>query len=138
MALAPNTPFNKQLLQDGFYTGATASIAAASPSFDLVQASPFPTTRWFVLNVSSSAISSVSETAFTASVYVQDSADNSTFANVASLGPLVVNDVGTGTASASLASYQLPPTVRRYIRINKPSFNSGTDFTGSVKMSLGF
>lgn len=137
----PNAPFNSQILQDANYI-VTSSVTAASPSMDLIQASPFPTTRYVVLNVTASAVNSTKYATWSASLSVQDSADNSTFADVAAMGPLAINDAATKTAGTSKISYQFPPTIRRYVRVGAISAISASaaiaELTGSVTASLGF
>lgn len=72
-------------------------------------------------------------------IKLQDSADNSTFADV---DPLIQTTVtgGTGNGSAAkVARFRLPSGVRRYIQFNQAVANGGGDNTGkSVTYSLLF
>ena len=62
---------------------------------------------------------------------IQDSADNTTFADVAALATFVVGGIsGNGNAAAERV-VSLPPTVRRYVRVNAAVETGGGDNTGT-------
>jgi len=63
----------------------------------------------------------------TLTMTVQDSADNSSFAAVASLATLVVTGSGGTGAAASSRTFRLPPTTRRYVRISIVESSAGGD-----------
>jgi len=67
--------------------------------------------------------------ATTATVTVQDSADDSDFAAIPSLATLVVTGGGGVGSAAATRVVRLPSTVRRYIRVNVAVANSGGDNT---------
>lgn len=135
MSLVGNTPTNKRLLNDYNLVAATALVAGgvAASSFNLVQGTPYPTTEQIVLKVDTGILSGSNTTAaFT----VQDSADNSTFADVAALGSVTKTVATPGVASAaSVAQWLLPPTVKQYVRVSC-SLSAAT--TGNFTASLAF
>lgn len=69
----------------------------------------------------------------TITIRIHDSADNSSFANIPELESLTITGGGSG-AGAGTRRMRLPPSVRRYIRLNMvtgagagdPSTKSGT------------
>lgn len=134
MSLAGNIPTNNRLLNDYTFISAQALAAAGAiaSSFNLVQATPYPTPEQYVLKVDAGAMAGSNTTV---SFTVQDSADNSTFANVSSLGTLTQTVPTTAPRTASVASWQLPPTVRQYVRVS--ASNSATT-TGNYTASLSF
>jgi len=134
MSLASNTPYNARLLNDYNFVAATLLVAGgvAASSFNLVQALPYPTPEQTVLKVDTGALAGTNTTAaFT----VQDSADNSTFANVASLGSVTKTVPTTAVAVAGLATWLLPPTIKQYVRVSC-SYSGAT--TGNFTASLAF
>lgn len=135
MSLAGNTPNNNRLLNDYNFVSAKALVAGAGAvagSFDLVQATPYPTPEQYVLKVDTGAMAGSNTTV---SFTVQDSADNSTFANVSALGALTQTVPTTAPATASVASWLLPPTIRQYVRVSA-SVSAST--TGNYTASLSF
>lgn len=60
---------------------------------------------------------------------IQDSADNSSFAAIASLA--TVTSTGAASAGAAAVSHTvaLPPSVRRYVRVNAAVLTAGGDNT---------
>ena len=62
-------------------------------------------------------------------ITIEDSADDSTFAAIPEIAPFVVTgEYGNGSAAAAFR-VRLPPTARRYIRINQAVENSGGTIT---------
>jgi len=62
-------------------------------------------------------------------IKVQDSADDSSYADI---DPLISTTIvgGTGGGEAKTVRFRLPPTARRYIRLNLAVENGGGDNTG--------
>jgi hypothetical protein len=70
---------------------------------------------------------------------VQDSADDVTFAAVAGLSALVMTGAGGAGSAAASRVIALPPSVRRYVRINQAaSATAGNNTAVSSKLSLLF
>jgi len=65
----------------------------------------------------------------TITLTVQDSADDSTFATVTELEPLVVTGAGGAGAAAASIKYRLPSSTRRYINVNAAVLTGGGDNT---------
>lgn len=134
MSLASNTPYNKRLLNDANFVAATTLVAGgvAASSFNLVQSTPYPTPEQIVLKVDTGGLTGSNTTAaFT----VQDSADNSSFTNVAILGSVNQTVPTTAPATASVAQWLLPPTIKQYVRVSC-SLSAAT--TGNFTASLAF
>ncbi len=74
----------------------------------------------------------------TLTVKLQDSADNTTFADIAQLASLVVTGAtGTGGSAAATRVIRLPSSAKRYLQANLAVAGSGGDNTGkSVTVSL--
>jgi len=73
----------------------------------------------------------------TLTVKLQDSADNTTFADVEQLASVVVTGVSTSGSAASTVVVRLPSDVKRYIQANLAVASSGGDNTAkSVVVSL--
>lgn len=135
MSLAGNTPTNKRLLTDRNFVAATTLVAPGivAASFNLVQGTPYPTPEQIVLKVDTGILSGSNTTA---AFSVQDSADNSTFTDVAVLGSVLKTVATPGVVSAtSVAQWLLPPTIKQYIRVSC-SYSAAT--TGNFTASLVF
>lgn len=92
----------------------SGATTANTNGIDLGQATPFPITESLHVKLSTSTANGANNKNIT--VKLQDSADNSTFANIAALGALTVTDNnGAGYPAGSL-TVALPPGVRRYVR----------------------
>jgi len=73
----------------------------------------------------------------TLTVKLQDSADNTTFADVEQLASVVVTGVSTSGSAASTVVVRLPSDVKRYVQANLAVASSGGDNTAkSVVVSL--
>ena len=73
----------------------------------------------------------------TLTVKLQDSADNTTFADVEQLASVVVKGVSTDGSAASTVVVRLPSDVNRYVQANLAVAGSGGDNTAkSVVVSL--
>lgn len=144
MALAPNKPTNVRLIKDGYLVSTKALPVAANTvnlnGIDLVQATPYPTTEKIVVNVSTAAATGTANSK-NINVVLQDSADNTTFTNIAELAnPVlrVTDDGGSATAAGS-ANVLLPPAVKRYIRASATGEANGGDASGSnITLSVLF
>lgn len=73
----------------------------------------------------------------TLTVKLQDSADNSTFADIKQLASVVVTGVSTDGSAAKTQAVRLPSDVKRYLQANLSVAGSGGDNTAkSVVVSL--
>jgi hypothetical protein len=71
-------------------------------------------------------------------IVVQDSADNSTFANIATLGSTLINE-GSSSYAATTAYYSLPSITRRYVRASASGeADGGNAADGTLTLSLVF
>lgn len=117
MAVSNGTPTNTRALIDATFVASVALPNAANTvntsGFDLVQATPYPVTERFLVQVATTQ--STGANTKNINVTIQDSADNITFAAIATLGATVI----AGNAAnfpAATANYALPPGTRRYVR----------------------
>lgn len=135
------TPSNERGLKDALLTVNTALPNAGNTvntnGIDLGSATPYPVTESFTAKVSTSAATGANNKNITVSI--QDSADNTTFANVAGLGTLVVTDDNGGGYSADSLEVQLPPGTRRYLRASATGeANGGNAADGTLTVELLF
>jgi hypothetical protein len=83
------------------------------------------------------ALSDHTNTSVTNLLTLQDSADNSTFANTAPQIQVQVTGVASTGSVATMFKVPLPPGVRRYIRFNQSvPTNGGTGSNASVAYDL--
>ena len=68
----------------------------------------------------------------TLTVKLQDSADNTTFADVEQLASVVVTGVSTNGSAASTVVVRLPSDVKRYVQANLAVASSGGDNTANI------
>lgn len=140
MSLASNLPYNNRLVEDvNFVKAVNLRTALYTAGIDFVQVTPYPTTEAVILRADSSAISSTLDAGVTGSFTWQDSADNSSFANI----PQLAGFTATGASlPATSQVVLLPPTVRRYVRgfvtLTDSGSNSTTNITGSITASVLF
>ena len=111
-------PISERRLQDASLSKNVAlpsgATTANTNAIDLGQATPFPITEAFHVKLSSSVANGANNKNIT--IKLQDSADNSTFANISALGALTVTDNnGAGYPAGSL-TVSLPSSTRRYVR----------------------
>ena len=103
---------------------------------DLGTATPFPTTGKFTVQIATTQ--STGANSLNINVTIADSADNSSFTNIAAVGTKVI----AGNAAnypASTTNFALPPSTRRYIRATaKGEANGGNAADGTVTMKLLF
>ncbi len=103
---------------------------------DLGSATPYPVGEKFMVKVDTATATGANSKNI--NVVVQDSADNSTFANIAGLGV----GVHTGNAAnhiGNTTNYVLPPITRRYIRASAlGEANGGDSSDGKLTITLLF
>lgn len=115
----------------------TGAATANTNSVDLGQATPFPITESFHVKLTTSTAAGANNKNIT--VRVQDSADNSTFANIAAIGALTVTDANGAGFSAGTLTVSLPPTTRRYVRAQATSeANGGASNNGTLTVDFLF
>lgn len=106
---------------------------------DLEQVAPYPTTEAFQVRITTTAGTGANNKNI--NLRVQDSADNVTFANVAVLGnPIltVVDNNGAGYPTGEVF-VQLPPTIKRYVRVQAAGEANGGDASdGTATATLVF
>lgn len=73
----------------------------------------------------------------TATITLQDSADNSSFADIATLAPIVATGAGGVGAATITRLFKLPEDVRRYVRTKQAIAAVGGDNT-AVSVSLSY
>ena len=108
-------------------------------SIDLEQVSPYPTTEAFQVRIQISAATGANSKNINARI--QDSADNSNWTNVAVLGNPILTAVDNANAgfTATEVYVQLPPSIRRYIRVQATGeANGGNAADGTVTATLVF
>jgi hypothetical protein len=115
----------------------TGAATANTTGIDLGQATPFPVTEAFHAKISTTAAAGANNKNIV--IKLQDSADNSTFANIAALGALTVTDAnGAGFPAGSL-TVSLPPSTRRYVRGQATSeANGGASNNGTLTVDFLF
>lgn len=114
----------------------TRTLAAAnanndSTSIDLGDVTPVLHGQNHELSLEIPATPALAD-ATSATITVEDSADNSSFAAVAGVATLVRTGAGGVGAAALTRVVRLPSTVRRYIRVNTAVANAGGDNTAIV------
>jgi hypothetical protein len=113
-----------------------AGASASSDSLDLQSVDA--TFERIELEVLVPALSSLADTK-TATVTIEESADNVTFAAIEALAPVVVTGVGVAGSAAKPRVVRLPSGTKRYIRITAVVAAAGGDNTAkSATMSLLF
>ena len=108
---------------------ASASTSIVTASIDLNAVGPF--TAPCELEISAPALGATPLPNGETMIYdVQDSADDSTFADVASA---LITQTGAGGAgdAAEVERYRLPSTIRRYVLVQATSSGSAGDASGS-------
>lgn len=103
---------------------------------DLGATTPFPTTEGFQVRLTTDVATGANSKNI--NVIVQDSADNSTFANIAGMGSVP----HTGNAANHIATntiFSLPPGTRRYVRGSATGeANGGDSSDGKLTIDLLF
>lgn len=125
------------MIRDNLSTKTVALPAAAASantaSLDLKSSQPGPLPALQV-ELSLPALPSLVD-AKTVTLEIQQSADDSAFANVPGLGNMVVTGAGGAGAAAKTFRVNLPPDVQRYIRARATVLTGGGDNTA---LSLTF
>lgn len=89
-----------------------------------------------VVEIAIPALPSLADTK-TVTVKLQDSSDDTTYADIAELASVVVTGSGVAGSAAKTAVVRLPPGARRYLQANIAVAASGGDNTAkSVTLSL--
>lgn len=132
---------NSRGLKDALLSATTALPNAGNTvntsGIDLGSATPYPVTENFTAKISTAAATGANNKNIT--LVFQDSADNSTFANVAGLGTLVVTDDNGGGYPAGSLEVSLPPGTRRYLRASATGeANGGNAADANVTVELLF
>lgn len=103
---------------------------------DLGATTPFPTTGKFVAQIATTL--STGANSLNINCTIADSADNSSFTNIATIATKVI----AGNAAnypASTTNFALPPSTRRYIRATaKGEANGGNAADGTITLKLLF
>jgi len=134
-------PISERRLQDASLSKNVAlpsgATTANTNAIDLGQATPFPITEAFHVKLSSSVANGANNKNIT--IKLQDSADNSSFANISALGALTVTDNnGAGYPAGSL-TVSLPPATRRYVRAQATGeANGGNAANGTLTVDFLF
>lgn len=132
------TPDNSRGLQDALLTVSTALPNAGNTvntnGIDLGSATPFPVTEGFTVQVATTAGTGANSKNIT--IVLQDSADNTTFANIATLGTTVIAEANSAYA-ATTANYSLPKATRRYLRASATGeANGGNAADGTLTVTM--
>lgn len=127
---------------------ATLSVSGTLPNaantvntngIDLGATTPYPVTESFTAKVSITAANGANNK--NVNIRIMDSADNSTFANVALVANPVLRSVdnnGAGHAASSV-TITLPPNIQRYVRATAlGEANGGDSSNGSFTLELLF
>jgi len=134
-------PVSERRLQDASLasnvTLPNAATVKNTSGIDLGQATPFPITEAFHVKLSTSTANGANNKNIT--IRIQDSADNTTFTNIAEIGALTVTDAnGAGYPAGSL-TVSLPPATRRYVRGQATGeANGGNAANGTLTVSFLF
>ena len=116
-----------------------ANATNYADAFDLGAAAGGVDTRLFAFEIVIPAMPANTDNTKTATLTLQDSADGTTFANVAPLVQAqIVGVTSTGSAAVTYRIY-LPPGIKQYVRFAQNVVTGGGDNTGvSVAYALLF
>lgn len=134
-------PVSSRLRQDAALnanvTLPNAATVKNTAGVDLGKTLPFPLTESFHVKLSTSVATGANNKNIT--VVMQDSADNTTFANISATGALTVTDANGGGYPAGSITVSLPPATRRYIRGSATGeANGGNAADGTLTVTLLF
>lgn len=140
MAVSNAAPQNLQRLRDANYIKTAALPNAANTvntnAMDLQQAVPYPVTQMVVLQINTTQ--STGANSKNINITVQDSADNSSWAAIATLAAKTVAGNAANYPSSS-TNYSLPIHTRRYVRASLLGEANGGDASdGTVTAQLLF
>ncbi len=114
-----------------------AANTVNSAAIDLEVASPFPTTGRFSVKISNTAAAGANTK--NVNFRVMDSADNSSFTNVAQLANPIYQVADSSGLPAGSVTIMLPPNTRRYVRATALGETNGGDASnGTFKIELLF
>lgn len=137
------SPTNERRLKDAqaIVTGTLPNAANTTYSnvVDLGHATPYPLTEQIHVRLENSTATGANSKNI--NIRMQDSADNSSFANIALLAnpALRTTDNAGGGHSASNVILQLPPNTRRYVRAAATGeANGGDSSDGTYTVTLLF
>lgn len=147
--LTPNNlPTNSRAVLDANYIVTRALPSSASTVYsssldlgDAVSGIPYATTETINVQIVAPALSSSPKLADSGTVTytLEDSADNSSFAAITGLSTLVQTGAASAGAAAATRTIKLPPSTRRYIRLNVTSATSPGDMsTATATLQLAF
>lgn len=105
-----------------------AAAANYSDSIDLGQTTLGPAADHIEVEISIPATASLVDDK-TITLTLKDSADDSTFTAIPSIATLVQTGAGGAGASATSRRFKLPPSCRRYIRLDAAVLTGGGDNT---------
>jgi hypothetical protein len=108
-----------------------AGAAADSGSIDLEATAPGVTAESIEVEIAHPALASLADDK-DLTIHLEDSADDSSFADISELSSIVSTGAGGGGAAAKTVTLKLPSDVKRYIRINAAVEAAGGDNTGSA------
>lgn len=133
-------PSNSRGLKDANLSASTALPNAGNTvttnGIDLGSATPYPVTEAFTAKITTTAATGANSKNITC--FFQDSADNSTFANIAGTGTKVIAEANSAYAASSL-EISLPPGTRRYVRASATGeANGGNAADGTLTIDLLF
>lgn len=114
-----------------------AANTVNSNGIDLGATTPYPLTESILVNVAIGVATGANNKNI--NIRIMDSADNTTFTNVAVIANPVLRSVDANAAghSASNVTISLPPTIRRYIRATAlGEANGGDSSDGSFYIKL--
>jgi hypothetical protein len=136
------SPVNERRLADSLLSVNVALPNAANTvntsGIDLAATTPFPVTTNVWVNLSVAVATGANNK--NVNVVLQDSADNSTFANISTLGaPVLVASGNTANVIATQTNIALPPGTRRYLRASATGeANGGNSADGTLTVKLVF
>lgn len=105
-----------------------AAAANASDSIDLGSTTLGPVADEIEVDISIEATPSLVDDK-TITLTLKDSADDSTFTAIAGLATLVVTGASSAGAAAASRRLKLPPSTRRYLRLDAAVLTAGGDNT---------
>jgi len=134
-------PVSERRFKDTSLTKSVALPNAATvkntDGVDLGKTLPFPITESFHVKLSTSVATGANDKNIT--VKLQDSADNTTFANIAEIAALTVTDANGAGFPIGTTTVALPPDTRRYIRAAATGEANGGDASdGTLTVELLF
>ena len=127
-----NNPFNRRIAKDIDYT-VTASLSAPLAALDFIQAVPYPTTTEKTVLQVVTYVNSATSSGVTASVYLQQSADNVTWVNIPQkAAPFTVIKQNTQVPITSSVITAFEPDGLRYVRASASISQTATFATSSM------